>query len=478
VQAIDTVPRSPSRGLGVFFALTALGVVVAVSTTLFGPMVALPILGVMFVGVVVAYPEYGVALFLSTFLMTYPEALQGQGLLTINNVLGGIFLVLLAYKVYYEQDWWFMRLPELHLLVFILLMFYLSARFNGPDPHLLPLLGVQEHGAENMRTFITRTAFIVFFINFIRSPRHVLLIYLEAVVLMVISALMGVRDVMHGGGLYGYRAVAGSVIASAANPNRLAMFSILAIAELYYLTTWVRIPGIMTMVSPLIGVLALCVFMTASRSGLLGLAVCAIAIIVEEGFSVQKLLTYGLTVAFVAVLVLQFTPAKTLERITNLPFTQGGQEGLGASSLERRQYNWEQAVEMFRQNPFLGVGIGNWELARFLQDPTHATGAPHSSYLLALSEGGIFCLSGYLILLWRCWRNIGFAERYIDDPNFPLSKNLRWVVKSAKTDFIVLIFFSMFADLWQLVILFWLVGISIVIRRMVEQVLLEEEVAY
>ena len=458
-------------------SLVIFGALVAIGTATVGPLAVLPIAGVLFFVLVFARPEYGIALFLSTFLMTYPAALQGTGLLTINNALGAVFVILLTYKVYREQDWWFLRSREMQLLVFILLMFYLSDRFNGPDPRLLPLLGVMEHGAENMRTVVTRTAFILFFINFIRSPRNVLLIYLEAVVLMVISAITGVQDVLHGGGLYGYRAVAGGVIASAANPNRLAMFAILAIAELYYLTTWIQIPGIVIMVSPLVGVLGLCVFMTASRSGLLGLVVCCIAIIVEEGFSLQKLLGYALTVALVMVLVFQFTPTKTLERITNLPFTTGGSEGLGSTSLDRRAYNWEQAFEMFEKNPFLGVGIGNWELARFLQDPTHETGAPHSSYLLALSEGGIFCLMGYLLLLWLTWRNIGFAERHMEDPNFPYAKNMKWVVKSTKTDFIVLIFFSAFADLWQLVILYWLVGISIVLRRMVEQVLLEEQSA-
>jgi len=476
---VDTAAQSASRALGAFLGFATLAVMVAVSTALFGPMVALPIVGVLFAALVFGYPEYGIALFLSTFLIEYPAALQGQGLLTINNGLGALFIILLTYRVYHTQDWWFLRCPEVQLLGFILLMFYISDRFNGPDPHLLPLIqGETEHGAENIRTFITRFAFIIFFMNFILSPRHILIIYLEAVVLMVISAISGVRDVMHGGGMYGYRAVAGGVIAAAANPNRLAMFAILAIAELYFMTTWLPIPGIVLWISPLVGVLALCVFMTASRSGLLGLVVCFISIIVEEGFSIQKLLTYFLTVAFVCVLVLQLVPEKSLERITNLPFTSGGEGGLGSTSIERREYNWEQAIDMFRQNPFLGVGIGNWELARFLQDPTHSTGAPHSSYLLALSEGGIFCLLGYVLLLWRVWRNIQFADRYFSDPDFPLSKNLRWVVKSTKTDFIVLVFFSIFADLWQLVILYWLVGISIVLRRMVEHELLEEEVAY
>lgn len=462
----------PALLLGTMAAVVAIGMITV------GPFAFLPVFGVLFFALVFARPEYGIALFLSTFLITYPAALQGSGVLTINNVLGGVFVILLTYKVYRERDWWFIHSREMQLLAFIFLMFYLSDKLNGPDPRLLPLLGVMEHGAENMRTFVTRSVFILFFINFVRTPQHVLLIYLLAVVLMVVTAITGVQGVMHGGGLYGYRAVGGGVIASAANPNRLAMFAILAIAELYYLTTWVSFPGITLLVSPLVGVLGLCVFMTASRSGLLGLVVCCIAIVVEEGFSVQKLLGYGLTAVLVFVLVIQFTPAKTLERITNLPFTQGGQTGLGSTSLDRREYNWAQAVDMFRENPFLGVGIGNWELARFLQDPTHSTGAPHSSYLLALCEGGIFCLLGYLMLLWRCWRNITFAERYMEDPDFPLSRNLKWVIKSTKTDFIVLVFFSIFADLWQLVILFWLVGISIVIRRMVEQLLLEEDLAY
>jgi hypothetical protein len=39
---------------------------------------------------------------------------------------------------------------------------------------------------------------------------------------------------------------------------------------------------------------------------------------------------------------------------------------------------------------------------------------------------------------------------------------------------VVLVFFSLFADLWQMVILFWLVGLGIVMRRLVEQTALQE----
>jgi len=447
--------------------LLVVGAVVGVTTIVVGPLAIVPIFGVLFFALVVARPEYGIALFLSTFLMTYPSALQGSGFLTINNALGGIFLILLTYKVYREEDWWFIHSRELQLLVFVMVMFYLSGRFNGPDATKLSLLGLQEHGSENLRTFMTRTAFVVFFINYIRSPGHVRMIYLLALAFMVVSALTGIQGVLRGGGLYGYRATTqAGVIASAFNPNRLAMFSILAIAGLWYLMQTLRIPGLIILVTPIIGVLALCVFMTASRSGLMGLGVCAAAIVWDEGIDLTKILTFGLAGLLLMTMLIQFVPQKSLERISNLPFT-GESSELGTSSFERRQYTWEVAGDLFRENPILGVGIGNWELARFLRDPTHSTGAPHSSYLLALVEGGTLCLLGFLALLWRTWRNLRFAEYYVTEPDSPLA-DLTWVVKAAKVSLLVLVFFSFFADLWQLVILFWLVGLSVVMKRLVE----------
>jgi len=468
VQAVGPAQPSSLRGLIPGAILLLVGTLVGLTTIAIGPLAIVPIFGVLFFALVVARPEYGIALFLSTFLMTYPAALQGSGFLTINNALGGIFLILLTYKLYREEDWWFIYSPELQLLVFIMVIFYLSGRLNGPDVTKLSLLGLQEHGAEGLRTFITRTTFVVFFINYIRTPGHVRMIYLLALAFMVVSALTGIQGVLRGGGLYGYRATTqAGVIASAFNPNRLAMFSILAIAGLWYLMQTLRIPGLSVLVTPIIGVLALCVFMTASRSGLMGLGVCAAAIVWDEGIDLRKVLSFGMAGVLLMTLLIQFVPEKSWERITNLPFT-GESSELGSSSVERRQYTWEIAIDLFRENPVLGVGIGNWELARFLRDPTHSTGAPHSSYLLALVEGGVFCLAGFLALLWRTWRNLRIAEYYATDPESPLA-DLAWVVKAAKVSLLVLVFFSLFADLWQLVILFWLVGLSIVMRRLVEE---------
>ena len=479
MQALGTAPRPSSSQalLPAALLIALLGACVAVGMTAIGPAALLPIFGLLVFVLVASFPEYGIALFLSTFLIAYPKGLQGSGAVTINNVLGALFLVLLTFKMYKDPDWWFLRCRELQLLAFICLVFYLADRFNGPDRRLVSLVGVLAARAESARTFITRSVFTVFFVNFIRKPPHVVMIYVLAIALMTISAVSGVRTVLHGGGLHGYRAAAGGIILSAANPNRLAMFSIIPIAGLWYYARSSRSRTVMALVVPGIAVLALTVFMTGSRSGLLGLGVCAAAIIVKERVMLTQLLGMALISVLVLVLVLQLVPQKTFTRITNLPFTQAGETGEGSGSLGRRAYGWKVAFQMFQQHPFIGVGNGNWELTRYLTDPQRTTAAPHSSYLLALVEGGALSLMAFLLLLWRTWRNLRSVEAYLRDRNSPLAQ-LNWVVHSAEVNLLVLVFFSLFADLWQLVVLFWLIGLSVVVCRMVEHAAFEEVAVY
>jgi O-antigen ligase len=475
VQAIDIRQRRepnllvPGIALAVFVALVAAG------TGAFGALAVLPIFGVVFFALVVLRPAYGIALFLSTFLITYPAALQGTGSLTINNVLGGVFLILLTYKVYREEDWWFLRCRELQLLGFILVMFYLGNRFNGPDPRMVALVGAAAARSETLHTFLTRSIFTLFFVNFIRTRRHVQMIYLLALVFMIVSAISGTWTVMHGGGLHGYRA-ASSVIGAAANPNRLAMFSIIPIAGVWYLMRASRTRMASLVVLPLISILALAVFMTGSRSGLLGLGVCGLAIMLDEGFKPVQILGLVLAGLVMLALVIQFVPEKTYDRITNLPFTQAGETGQGAGSFQRRWYGWLVALNMFEQHPLVGIGIGNWDLERFISDPAHVTAAPHSSYVLAAVEGGGFVLAAFLLLFLRTWRHFLYVEAAVFASDHPLG-GLRWVVKSAKVSLLVLVFFSLFADLWQYVVLFWLIGLAIVMRRMVDGVDVAEAMA-
>ena len=486
MQQVDISEPQSWRGAVPGLLLILLAGVVGIGSAAWGPKMLLPVFGVIVLGVVVARPEYGVALLMSTFLMAYPTWMQGSGYLTLNNVLGGVLAALLVYTIYRDQNTWFLKVPEIQILLGLILIYFFADTLNSPDPLQVALLGAGFYFAEGLRIFINRVAFTLFFVNYIRTPNHVRMIFMLALAFMMITALTGVQSVLLGGGLKGYRAftateelVAGQagVIRAAGNPNRLAMFAVMAIIGMWFLMQQVRSSGLRFLFVPTIIMLALSVFLAASRSGLLGLIIAGGLIAIDGGFDIRKLLTIAVSGALLVVVALQFVPERNLERILNLPGTEAAESGEGAASLERRANSWEVAFMLWKEHPVLGVGMGNWAVARFLNDPGRSAGSPHNSYLMALIEGGPIAVLGFATLLLLTWRNIRFAELYVTQPDFPLY-DLRWIVKSAKVSLIVFTFFTFVADLWNLVILYMLVGLAITVRRQVELVIRREVYAY
>ncbi len=76
-----------------------------------------------------------------------------------------------------------------------------------------------------------------------------------------------------------------------------------------------------------------------------------------------------------------------------------------------RMAHWQAALEMWRANFWLGVGLGGYEPAypvyRLINWP-HALGHAHNTYLTLLAETGLLGLLAYSLLLgtlfWRLWR--------------------------------------------------------------------------
>jgi hypothetical protein len=476
-QTLGAPRQSASRGLSPMVILAFVALLIGVAATQLGEQAFLPVFGALLLAIIVSWPEYGIAIFLSTFLMAYPRWIQGSGYLTLNNVLGGIFAVLLTYEIYRNQEWWFLKAPQILLLAAIAGLYALSEVLNSPDPEKVQLLGAGFYFAEGLRIFVNRVAFTLFFITFIRTPRNVRMIYLLALGFMMITALSGVQNVLGGGGLKGYRAFTGAeelvsgqvgLIRAAGNPNRLAMFAVLAIGGLWYLMQSMRSVTARVIIVPLLVTLALAVFLTASRSGLIGLVLCTAVILIDGGIDVRKIFTVVLAGLLLAVVAVQFVPERNLERILNLPGTEEASVGEGEASLERRQYSYVLAWDLFKENPILGVGMGNWAVVRFIRDPARSAGSPHNSFLLALVEGGPFVLIGFIVLLWYTWRDIRIAEYYVRLPEFPLAY-LTWIVKATKVSLIVFVFFAIVADLFNLVLLYMLIGFAVAMRRIVEQ---------
>ncbi|MCB0304490.1 MAG: O-antigen ligase family protein, partial [Calditrichaeota bacterium] len=101
---------------------------------------------------------------------------------------------------------------------------------------------------------------------------------------------------------------------------------------------------------------------------------------------------------------------------------------VGVSSVDERLQLWEKTLQMVRDHPLLGVGIGNWKLfipAYGSEGLRSAGGAvnfvrPHNDFLWVLSESGLPALLGFLAIFflggYYAWR-LGFPQQSAGSSN-------------------------------------------------------------
>ena len=110
---------------------------------------------------------------------------------------------------------------------------------------------------------------------------------------------------------------------------------------------------------------------------------------------------------FCALVFFLVLPPRATERLMNLSTDQS--EGAeGARSTKIRLATKEHAIEVFKGDPLLGVGPGNFRwLHQQLYPYSIAAGRPpHNSYLWALTEGGVIAACGYAVLFFFIGRDI------------------------------------------------------------------------
>ncbi|MAU11249.1 MAG: hypothetical protein CL607_15620 [Anaerolineaceae bacterium] len=168
------------------------------------------------------------------------------------------------------------------------------------------------------------------------------------------------------------------------------------------------------------GVIVLALFMSWSRGAWLGFAVSMLGVV----FLIPKKLSYSIFVASAAIVLiigawgLGLVPASVEQRVvsaTSEYFTLYDVRGVDITSLNyavvERLAHWQAALNMATDSPWLGVGLGNYEIAYNdfrLLNWNHALGHAHNYYLNILGEAGIIGLFGYLLmwlmLVFFAWR--------------------------------------------------------------------------
>lgn len=459
------------------------------------------LVGAVFAGVaavtVLRYPFVGILIFLTTFLFTYPAPLRGIGNLTINNLLGMILLPMLLFGTLREGIGWFTRLRPLVWLVVaggILLtagtLYNREVNVEGLETVELrrgverELYGarVQTQGAlietrDRGVKYVTRFAFVVFFVFFVRTPQQLKVIVgilLSVLLMTYLNVGSEAGELGWGRGRLRVTGSAGTALYTGTNPNKLAFYGLFCLTFLWYMR--VRIHSMVLYAGWLASTVAAAVAipLTASRSGLLNLFAFVGIVLLEGRFSYRKVV--GL--AFLAmVATVQFgynvnladflLPEDVSGRLTQLApvgdeLLPEGQEARG--SFQKRVRTILNSADMLSVHPLLGVGLGNYPLVRTAVAPTAAPGPPHNSYIWAATESGLIGLFLYLASFVWIFRNLSDIRQDYDGRFGPL--DLEWLVHAMRTALILFMIFSFFADVWAHIYFYVILGMSLSLIRM------------
>jgi O-antigen ligase len=432
------------------------------------------LIGMIFAGLLVIYhPHVGVCVIMSTMLMSYPAALRGVGPLTINNMLGLSLVVLLGFQVYRQHDYWFLREPEIRLLLAIAVVLITMQQVNKivwPDiKYLLPKVskagtdayyGEVDVSGRWIFELLSRIAFTIFFVNWIRTPRQLKWV-LFIMSFCILAVLPGLGPDMYKGNA-DYR-ITSKIVGWAENINRFAFMMNVGIALFLYLAIISK--GLLTKLLWIFcaaGSLPL-VLLTASRSGFLGLGLVGWLLFIGDELPQRVKIVAVTAGGLLGIIVFFFVlsdPAR--ERLMNLnPFNheEAVQERVeGSRSTETRVVTLQEAWAIIKDHPFTGVGLGNFRWVNAFLNGSYKP--PHNSYVWSMAEGGIFTTLLYLILFGFVYVRIQrLRPKYKNHPDLPFFPD--WL----NTYLILFFFFSIFADVWLEVHIYFIVAFSIVLTR-------------
>jgi O-Antigen ligase len=490
VPAITTTARAHTDSSGrwglllvAVLSLAAAGTLMLIGTSLGTLYAVVAVLGVFAVIVVVVNPVFGIVVLVGTLVLGLPWFLAGDGRLTANNLLGLIMLAMLIIQICLTRDLWFLKSPQVILLVLIgavLLFSLMHARHiwvpKAPISAIFASNVVKDQTENVLFTFFSRLGFLLMFVNFVKSRRHVLLILLAFLVFTMavipgaynnLVNYKGVEDIATGktidavtGKTTEFRIVSDTT-SWAKNENRLAFMCNASILLIWlFMQLWkrlaVRVVGFL-----LILVMSGLILSTASRSGFLCMGMIYLFLLSERG--VPWSFRFGVlgAVAFCVLIFFLALPRASYERLLNYSTDQTTHPQAWRSTQSRIETN-QHAVAIFMKAPIIGVGPGNFRwLHRELYPYSIAAGRPnHNSFLWAATEGGILTIGLYLALFLFLWRDLRRIQ-----PLYSPDDEMWHVARFLRGFLFTFVFFSAFADFWLEPHLYILTGTTMILLR-------------
>src|SRR6185437_1491308 len=170
------------------------------------------------------------------------------------------------------------------------------------------------------------------------------------------------------------------------DPNELAAILIPALVVAAFLLAVVTVPLMKWLLGSVVVVLAVALFLTQSRGGLLALAVVAVVTPFLAGPVRLRAIAVILTIAAIGIGYYSLVaPPAAIQHVTS--FSAGG--GTGRTDL------WRVAIEMWRDHPFAGIGTGNFTIV----EPRYAVRTINLQLVDLVAFMGM--VGGSLVVAWR-----------------------------------------------------------------------------
>lgn len=450
-------------GVPLVAAMAVVGTYLGHEIVVFAGLLTLSMVGFLFVR-----PVLGVAFLTGAYMLAaYPTALHALGVLSLINLLGVCLLILLLAQILAERDVGIVFAPPVLVLLGIGLVFLLSTLYSDvlyPGLEISRATGrtgyrIIDRTEIMTENFITRLAFLVFVVAFVRTRGDVRMIFYAFVGALLIAVPSALMNWGSGELARGFRVSAS--ITAGANANRLGLICWIQIICWWY---WFRAqptPSRRWWALGTIAASAIVVSGTGSRSALvLGMVTFVLLLIGRPRYRVSVGAGLAGVLAFVVVLLTVAPPQAVTRMLAFFPETR---DVAGASSIELRETTVSTGNRIIRDHPFTGIGLGNFrEVARQIYSDRYFR-PPHNSFLWAAAEGGVFVVLGYGILFWMTWRNLGrgIDLSHHDPETAALGMAMRRV-------FVVFLVSSSFADMWLSPLLYVQVGFAYVFRRYME----------
>jgi O-antigen ligase len=375
---------APRDALGPGWAVPPLLAVAALLgiVAVYSPVVAFAsTIGLVFVGLAIRNLALGLCLFtILTFFEQIP-GLEGSGP-SLTKLAGGVLVLswlLIVTSRWSDAPFLLRDRPVLASAAIVFVAWAIASRLWATD--------IAEASVNGTRLLLgVILVFVVF--TAIQEPRHVRWLLWSYLAGALLSAAVGLGETSPDRGADPESA---RLTGGVADPNELAAILVPALAFASFALAGLRGTLVRSALLSAMALFSIALFLTGSRGGLIGLAVTFVAALVLAGPMRPHALAVILVVTALGVSYYTLVaPPESLERVTE--FSAGG--GTGRTDL------WSIALEIIREHPLVGVGVGNFQVV----EPLYAAGTinlpnvefvvdtpkvAHNTYLEVFAELGL-----------------------------------------------------------------------------------------